>query len=60
MYDYKDMKPYKGYYIQKVWEVDNAGKRTGPYRYIVSDDEDCLGEEYRSIAEAHRFVDSLT
>ena len=60
MYDFKDLKSYKGYGVQKVWEVDEDGKKAGPYRYVVSDDEDCVGEEYRSLAEAHRFIDSIT
>ena len=59
MYDYIDLKPYKGYGVQKTWETDEDGKRIGKFRYIVSDDDDCIGEEYDSIAEAHRFIDSI-
>lgn len=59
-YEFLDLKPYRGYSIQKAWKVDNDGKRIGKVVYVVSDDEDVIGEEYKSIAEAHRFIDSIS
>lgn len=60
MDDYKALKPYKGYDVIKVWEVDEiTGKRIGAYRYVVEDDDDMIGEEYTTISDAHRFIDSL-
>ena len=59
-YEFLDLKPYKGYDVQKAWKVDNDGKRIGKVVYVVSDDEDVIGEEYKSVAEAHRFIDSIS
>ena len=58
MYEFKELKPYKGYGVDKTWEVDAKGKRISSYKYIVADDDDYVGEEYDSIAEAHRAIDS--
>lgn len=59
-YMFEDLQPYRGYEVQKAWKVDADGKRIGRPVYIVSDDEDAIGEEYGSIADAHRFVDSIS
>lgn len=60
MYEFKELKPYKGYGIDKTWEVDEiTGKRITPYKYVVSDGDDYVGEEYNSIAEAHRAIDAF-
>lgn len=60
MDDYKALKPYKGYDVIRVCEVDEiTGKRIGMYRYVVEDDDDMIGEEYTTISDAHRFIDSL-
>ena len=53
------MKPYKGFEVYKAWEVNEDGKRIGKACYIVADDDDYIGEEYESIAQAHRFIDSV-
>ena len=58
-YEYKEMKPYKGFEVYKAWEVNEDGKRIGKACYIVADDDDYIGEEYESIAQAHRFIDSV-
>lgn len=59
MYEVKELKSYKGYGVDKTWEVDEVtGKRISPYKYIVSDGDDYVGEEYDSVAEAHRAIDS--
>lgn len=61
MYEFKALKPYKGYGVDKTWEVDEiTGKRISPYKYVVSDSDDYIGEEYDSIAEAHGFIDSIS
>ena len=56
-YEYKELKSYKGYDIQKAWKIDEDGIST--YFYLVADDDDYIGEEYSSIKEAHRFIDSI-
>lgn len=59
MYEFKELKSYKGYGVDKTWEVDEStGKRISPYKYIVSDGDDYVGKEYDSVAEAHRAIDS--
>lgn len=60
MSEFKELKPYKGYEVHKTWEVDDDGKRISPFKYVVADEDDYIGEEYNSIAEAHRFIDSIS
>lgn len=58
-YEYINCKPYKGYDISKSYELDSKGRRI-PHsaRYTVSDsDEDWIGDTYKTLAEAHRFID---
>lgn len=59
-YLFEDLKPYRGYDVQKVQKVDADGKKIGKPVYIVSDDDDAIGEEFDSIAEAHRFIESIS
>ena len=63
-YDVKhiDLKPYKGYDIQKCYFVDRNGKRKGKPFYLVaeSNDEDYCGDSYTSLADAHKFIDKIT
>ena len=60
-YDYKDLKGYKGYSIQKAWWVDCDGCRikSKPCFYLVSDEDDYIGEEYPTLKDAKNFIDSL-
>ena len=57
-----DLKPYKGYEIQKCYFVDRKGKRKGKPFYLVaeSNDEDYCGDAYSSLADAKHFIDSVT
>ena len=60
-FDTKELKNYKGYEIYKAWRVDSDGERIKkyPYFYLVADDEDYIGEEYTSLEEAKKFIDTL-
>ena len=60
-YEFKYVRDYKGFEIQKAWQVDFEGKkRKGTEVYIVVDDEDdCIGEEYKTLTEAKKFIDTL-
>ena len=58
-YEYKYLKPYKGYDVVKAYELDDDGKHTGTFVYIVQDDEDMIGEEYDTLSNAHKFIESL-
>lgn len=56
---YKDMASYKGFDITKSFELSLAGKPIpNTARYTVSDsDEDWIGDVYKTLKEAHRFID---
>lgn len=61
-YDGKDMKPYKGYKIEKNWKLDEKGKPVpGSVRFMVIDEEDdWIGDVYKTLKEAHEYIDELT
>lgn len=52
---------YKGYEIQKSWYVDSDGERIKEYPifYLVADGDDYIGDEYSSLDEAKKYIDSL-
>lgn len=55
---YKQLKDYKGYGIDKVWQVDCHGKKiSGTDIYLVSEGKDYVGEEYKSLKEAKNQID---
>ena len=63
MYDFevKELNSYKGYGIDKAWRVDSDGiriKKEG-FFYLVSDDDDYIGEEFKSLTEAKSFIDEI-
>lgn len=62
-YDFetKQLKNYKGYEIYKAWRIDSDNKRIKKYGffYLVAEDDDYIGEEYNSLNEAKKFVDSI-
>lgn len=59
-YEYKTLSDYKGYGITKAHQVDDEGKRIpGTTVYIVSEGEDYIGEEYKSLSAAKRYIDTL-
>ena len=60
VYDTRELKPYKGYGIDKVYQLNFFNKRVGLPFYLVSEDEDYIGEEYRTLEDAKKFIDSLT
>ena len=60
--DYINLKPYKGYEIQKHFFIDSKGKRKGKPFYLVAEcgDNDYCGDSYASLDDAKRFIDSIT
>lgn len=54
-----DLKPYKGFDVQKCYWLDLEGHRKGKPFYLVAAEEGYIGEEYHGLDEAHRFIDSL-
>ena len=60
-FDNKELKSYKGYEINKCWRVDSDGNRIAkyPFFYLVADDDDYIGEEYATLNDAKKFIDSI-
>lgn len=54
----EDVEEYKGCCISKSWKTDEKGKRIpGTTRYMVSEDEDWVGDVYKTLKEARQYVD---
>ena len=54
------IRDYKGYEIHKVWRLDFEGKRIAKTLvYLVADDEDYIGVEYKTIEDAKAFIETL-
>ena len=55
------LKPYKGYNIEKSWNVDESNNPIpGTVMYQVIDEEDdWIGDMYKSLADAKRYIDEL-
>ena len=52
---------YKGYTIDKSWKEDYKGKRIpGTIRYMVSEEDDWIGDVYKTLGEAKAYIDELT
>ena len=60
--DSKLMAPYKGYNVEKSWTVDRRGRTIkDSVRYAVIDaDDDWIGDMYKTVKEAHDYIDSIT
>ena len=58
-YDIRELKPYKGYEISKMWELNVFDKRIGKPFYCVSENDDYIGEEYSTLEDAKAFIDTL-
>ena len=60
--DGKFLAPYKGYQIEKNWELDYRGNRIPKTdRYMVIDkDDDWIGDIYKTLEEAKAYIDSIT
>lgn len=60
-FDFKQLKTYKGYEIQKAWWVDSDGDRIKKYPvfYLVADDDDYIGDEFQSLEDAKKYIDTL-
>lgn len=59
-FDTKRLKDYKGYEIHKAWKTDTFGNKIDKkIWYLVANEDDYIGEEYQSLEEAKKFIDSL-
>lgn len=59
--DSKSLAPYKGYNIEKTWETDRKGRpiKDSVLYQVVDQDDDWVGDEYRTLKEAHAYIDEL-
>lgn len=60
--DSKLLAPYRGYKIEKSWEVDRKGrvvKDTILYS-VLDDEDDWIGDEYRTLEDAKAYIKELT
>lgn len=59
--DGQEMKPYKGYGIDKSWEMVGNKRVPDSVRYMVIDqDDDWIGDVYTTLAEAKAYIDEIT
>ncbi len=58
-YEERELKPYKGFGITKMQELNFFGKKIGLPFYNVDDGEDYIGEEFRTLEDAKKFIDTL-
>lgn len=58
-YDERELKPYRGYGITKMWELNFFNKRIGLPFYCVSEDADYIGKEFKTLEQAKKFIDGL-
>lgn len=56
----QEMKSYKGYGIDKSWEMVGNKRVPNSVRYMVIDeDDDWIGDVYTTLDEAKAYIDSL-
>lgn len=58
-FEAKDLKPYKGYEIQKCYWMNSDGDRVGKAFYLVADEEDYISEELETLTAAKKFIDEM-
>lgn len=52
---------YKGYSIEKSWEIDSNGRSIKEtIRYLaINEDDDWIGDVYRIFKQAYNYIDSI-
>lgn len=58
-FEAKELRSYKGYGIDKCYWINFFGKKIGLPFYLVSKDDEYIGEEYKTLNEAKAFIDSI-
>ena len=59
--DEKELKPYKGYQISKVWDTYKGKAIPGTTVYCIYDSEnDAVGDCCKTLKDAHRYIDLMT
>lgn len=55
------MAPYKGYKVEKSWRTDSKGRpiRDSVMYAVIDDEDDWIGDMYKTVKEAHDYIDSL-
>lgn len=57
-YDSKKLKDYKGYGIEKIWDITYTGKKVN-MQYQVSDNDENAIDYFSTLAEAKHYIDTV-
>lgn len=57
-YDSKTLKSYKGYEIDKIWDITSTGKKVN-IQYQVSDNDENAIDYFETLADAKRYIDNV-
>ncbi len=57
-YDSKSLSPYKGYNIEKIWDITSTGKKVNT-TYQISDSEENAIDYFDTLAEAKKYIDTV-
>ncbi len=57
-YGVKRLKMYKGYNIDKIWDITSAGKKVN-IQYQVSDNDENAIDFFATLAEAKKYIDTV-
>ena len=56
--DSKELKSYKGYQIDKIWDIDYKGRKVN-IQYQVSDNDDWAIDYFPTLQEAKKYIDTV-
>lgn len=57
-YDSKKMKDYKGYEIEKIWDITYTGEKVN-VQYQVSDNDGNAIDYFNTLAEAKNYINTI-
>jgi hypothetical protein len=57
-YDSKTLKPYKGFNIDKIWDIDAWGHRVN-IQYQVSDNDENAIDYFETLKDAKKYIDTV-
>lgn len=56
--DSKSLNDYKGYQIEKIWDIDYKGNKVN-IQYQVADDSDWAIDYFKTLKEAKAYIDNV-
>ena len=57
-YDSKPLKPYKGYQIEKIWDITSTGDKVN-LQYQVSDNDENAIDYFQTLKETKHYIDTV-